>query len=133
MSLVIHTYFLNEQKPTEKWAFQSIVDLFLHSDGVKSSVSINPINKKNFLRLIINDSYFVSIFFESGERVDEDLKFILREQVSCHARIRILFGPDPDNNYDDIKIIILDFLQDLENVLIYNVNQEKIILDPLND
>lgn len=127
MSLAIHAYFLNEQKPTEEWAFNSITNLFSRSDGVKSNVSTNPFTKKKFLKLTIDESHSVSVFFDSGQSVTDDLKFIIGKETSCSSRIRILFSPDAENNFDEIKVIILDFLQDLENVLIYNANQEKII------
>lgn len=127
MSLAIHAYFLNGQKPTEEWAFNSITNLFSRSNGVKSNVSVNPFTKKKFLKLTIDDSYSVSVFFDSGQSVTDDLKFIMGEEASCNSRIRVLFGPDTENNFDEIKVIILDFLQDLEDVLIYNANQEKVI------
>lgn len=127
MSLAIHAYFLNGQKPTEEWAFNSITNLFSRSNGVKSNVSVNPFTKKKFLKLTIDESYSVSVFFDSGQSVTDDLKFIMGEEASCNSRIRILFGPDTENNFDEIKVIILDFLQDLEDVLIYNANQEKVI------
>ncbi|MGM8226382.1 hypothetical protein ACSV5M_07355 [Cellvibrio sp. ARAG 10.3] len=127
MSLAIHAYFLNGQKPTEEWAFNSITNLFSRSNGVKSNVSVNPFTKKKFLKLTIDESYSVSVFFDSGQNVTDDLKFIMGEEASCNSRIRILFGPDTENNFDEIKVIILDFLQDLEDVLIYNANQEKVI------
>lgn len=130
MSLAIHAYFLNGQKPTEEWAFNSITNLFSRSNGVKSSVSVNPFTKKKFLKLTIDESYSVSVFFDSGQSVTDDLKFIIGEEASCNSRIRILFGPDTENNFDEIKVIILDFLQDLEDVLIYNANQEKVISNP---
>lgn len=130
MSLAIHAYFLNGQKPTEEWAFNSITNLFSRSNGVKSNVSVNPFTKKKFLKLTIDESYSVSVFFDSGQSVTDDLKFIIGEEASCNSRIRILFGPDTENNFDEIKVIILDFLQDLEDVLIYNANQEKVISNP---
>jgi hypothetical protein len=129
MSLAIHAYFLDEQKPTEEWAFNSITNLFSRSDGIKSNISANPFTKKKFLKLTIDESYSVSVFFDSGQSVTEDLNFITKGETSCSSRIRVLFGPDGENNFDEIKVIILDFLQDLENVLIYNANQEKVIFN----
>ncbi|MFB9110667.1 hypothetical protein [Flavobacterium gyeonganense] len=49
----------------------------------------------------------------------------------CHARIRFLFASDPENDFDNIAVIILDYTQSLKEVTVYNTNQNKIIFSSL--
>jgi hypothetical protein len=53
----------------------------------------------------------------------------LGKRLRCNTRMRFLFAPDPENNFDDIGVIILDNLMSLDEVIIYNGNQKKIIFN----
>lgn len=130
MSYAIHVYFLNEKKEQEK-VFDSIKNLFSESERVSFTISNNIFTKKNFLKLSIDKNYSISIFLDDHETVQADLEFILQESLECKSRLRFLFAPDPENDYDDICVIILDFLESLNEVILYSVNQDKIIFNSL--
>ena len=101
------------------------------TDRVQFSITKNIFTKKDYLKLLIDNSYSMCVFFDNDANVSEDLEFISGQKLNCKSRIRFLFAPDPDNNFDDIGIIILDYLQSLDKVIIYSVNRNKIIFNSL--
>lgn len=127
MSYALHTYFLDTQTRDENQVFESIQNLFSKSKRVTSAINKNPFTKKNLLKLTIDGSYSISAFFDQGQNVAEDLESILGKKVECNSRLRFLFAPDPENDFDDIGVIILDYLESFSDVIIYSANQEKII------
>lgn len=127
MSLAIHAYLLDENPLGENAAFESVKKLFSKANGVKAIITNNPFTKKDYLKLKVDGLYSVSVFYDTAPIVGEDLYTISGEKSACNTRIRVLFGPDPDNEFDSIKIILLDYLQEMKNVLVYNANLDKII------
>lgn len=129
MSYAIHAYFLKQKK--ERELFDSIIGLFGNLGRVSSSFSENAFTKNIFLKLTVDNHYSISIFFDDNAKVQADFDFILQENLECKSRLRFLFAPDPANDFDDISVIILDFLEGLDEVIIYSVNQGKIIFNSL--
>lgn len=128
MSHGVHAYILNDDDSlTESWAFESLIGLFKNSKGVEHSIDSNPFTKKSILKLTIDQSYVVSASFGNDSQVSEDLESILDEKHEGICRIRILFGSDPDNDFDDIVVMIYEFLESLDNVVVYSANQEKVL------
>ncbi len=127
MSYAIHTYFLDTQPRTEAQVFESIEKLFSESKRVSCNINKNPFTKKNLLKLTVDGTYSISAFFDSDQNVAEDLETITSTKIDCNSRLRFLFAPDPENDFDDIGVIILDYLESFKNVIIYSANQEKII------
>lgn len=127
MSYALHTYFLDAQARDENQVFESIQNLFSKSKRVTSGINKNPFTKKNLLKLTIDGSYSISAFFDQGQSVAEDIESILGKKVECNSRLRFLFAPDPENDFDDIGVIILDYLESFSDVIIYSANQEKVI------
>jgi len=127
MSYALHTYFLNTQPRDENQVFESVQHLFAKSKRVTAGINKNPITNKNLLKLTVDGSYSISAFFDQGQNVTEDLESILGKKVECNSRLRFLFAPDPDNDFDDIGVIILDYLESFKDVIIYSANREKVI------
>lgn len=128
MSYSLHAYLPRPHSNyDEAWAFDAIRELFRDSNRVKFLPENNPFTRQNILKLKIDEVYFVSFFFETGVRVQSDLKAISGIDAAMPARIKVLFAPDPHNHFDDIGVIILDFLERLEKGIVYSVNQNKII------
>lgn len=127
MSYAIHAYLLDEEIHDENLIFDSVKNIFSTSDRVEFTIMNNTFTKKNFLKLRVDKSYSVSIFFDKNKVVTDDLEFILKKRTECDSRLRFLFAPDPENNFDDIAVIILDHLETLKKVLIYSVNQDEIL------
>lgn len=129
MSHALHAYLLtNDNKHNEDWAFESIQSLFADSKGVAFTKDRNPFTNQNILKLTIDGVYTASVFFEKSEQVLEDFKSI-KEDKESQSRIRVLFAPDPDNEFDDIAVMIYDFLTELDDVVVYSPNQEKILYE----
>lgn len=127
MSYALHAYFLDTQPRDEKQVFESIQNLFATSKRVTSDINKNPFTKKNLLKLTVDGSYSISAFFDQGQNVAEELESIIGKKVECNSRLRFLFAPDPDNDFDDIGVIVLDYLERIKDVIIYSANREKVI------
>lgn len=127
MSYAIHAFFPDNHNLDEHQHFQAIMNHFSKTEGITFSIEENSFTKKNFLKLLANGSYPVCFFFDNGDHVGKDLESIARKKVKCDTRLRILFGPDPANDHDEIGISILCYLETIKDVIIYSVNQDKII------
>lgn len=128
MSYTLHAYFLTDNEQNEGSVFDSIKGLFANSKDAVFSEDRNPFTKQNILRLTIDNFYTITFLFENSNHVLEDFKEI-KKGKKAKSRIRILFGADPDNNFDHIAVMIYDFLTKLDNVLIYNVTNRKILYE----
>lgn len=132
MSHAFHAYVaVSDESLSENWAFESIKALFENPDRVHFSTDLNPFTNQNILKLIVDGIYSVSVFFEEGIQVSQDLERIVGEFYGGAVRIRVLFGPDPENEFDDIAVIIYDFMERLESTVIFSANQEKVLHNSL--
>jgi len=131
MSHAFQALFEDNSAYNEDWAFDSVKELFNNAKGVSFCIEENPLTKKNKLKLTVNDSYVVSIFFERNNRLASELKSISSKECAEVSSIRVLFSPDPENEYDDIAVIIYDFLEEINKVVIYSINQEKVLFDSM--
>lgn len=128
MGHAFHAYVaISDESLSEDWAFESVKALFEHSDRVGFSIHLNPFANQNILKLTVDGIYSVSVFFEKGRQVSQDLEQIVGEHYYGAGRIRVLFGPDPENEFDDIAVIIYDFMERLQSTVIYSANQEKVL------
>lgn len=131
MSYALHVYFLENQNYNSESAFDSVKKLFSNTDRVAFSIAQNLFTKKDYLKLTVDSHYSISVFFDDNAVVTDDLEYIFGKRLNCQARMRFLFAPDPENNFDDIGVIILDYLQSLKEVVVYSANQNKIIFNSL--
>lgn len=129
MSYALHVYFLEKQNHNSESAFDSVKKLFSNTGRVAFTLAQNIFTKKEYLKLTVDSHYSISVFFDDDTVIADDLEYILGKRLNCHARMRFLLAPDPENNFDDIGVIILHYLESLKEVVIYSVNQNKIILD----
>jgi hypothetical protein len=129
MSHAFHAYVINKSLG-EDWSFGAIKELFNSSYGMTDHQDSNPFTNQNILNLTFEENYVISVFYEEGEAVVTDLDSL---GVKCDdaCRIRVLFGIDPENEYDDIGIALYDFLENLDDVVIYSPNQDRIIHNSL--
>lgn len=131
MSYAIHTYFLDEKKYDEESVFDSVQNLFINTNRIQFAITKNIFTKKDFLKLTIDNSYSISVFFDNDANISDDLEFITGQKLNCKYRLRFLFAPDPENNFDDIAVIILTYLESLYKVILYSVNENRIIFNSL--
>jgi hypothetical protein len=45
------------------------------------------------------------------------------------AMLRVVFGMDVDDMYEDVEVIIYEYLESLNNVIIYSPNKDMIVFD----
>ena len=77
------------------------------------SLPAGSFTKKNLLKLTVDGSYSISAFFDQDEQVADDLETILGKRMECGSRLRFLFAPDPENDFDDIGVIVMEYVEDL--------------------
>ena len=131
MSYAIHAYLMEGKKFDDTSLFNSVKNLFLSTKRVQFTITKNIFTQKDYLKLIIDNYYSISVFFDNGAAVSDDLEYVFGKRLNCSARMRFLFAPDPENDFDDIAVIILDYIQSLNQVIVYNTNQNKIIFSSL--
>ena len=127
MSHVMHGYFLeNDSQINQEWVFTKIKDLFLNFNGVMITKEKDPFDDQESLNLNFG-GYWLSVFYDHSQQVHNDFAFIQQSVANVSSRIRIVFGADNDNLFDDIAVIVYDFLLNLDHVLVYDVNQNEVV------
>lgn len=129
MSYTLHVYFTVEKNYNKQTSFDSVKKLFSNINRVVFTIAKNIFTKEDYLKLTIDNRYHISVFFDDNTTVKTDLEFIIGKRLNCNARMRFLFAPDPQNDFDDIGVIILDYIQSLKEIIIYSTNQNKIIFN----
>jgi hypothetical protein len=79
--------------------------------------------------------WYVRLCYEEGEQVFEDSKEIQRRvgmattpNVSeVKRRIRVVFGDDPNLDYTDHMVTIMDFLCKLQGAIVYDPQQNNFV------
>lgn len=127
MSHTIHAYLLiNDTRFNQEWVFNNIRELFQDTDDIIFSKDVDPFDSQESLNLNL-DSYWLNVFYDSDQQVRDDFNYIGVDGLETFSRIRVIFGPDEMNAYDDIAVVIYDFLLNMENVLVYDVTQSEVI------
>lgn len=129
MSHALQAFILQSDSIGKDNVFAAVENLFDNPKGLAFTRQVNPLTEEEKLRITVDDVYNVSVFFEEDDT--EDFNAISNKEVGVVSSIRILFGPDPENDFDDIGVILLDYLESFEQVLIYSLNREEIISDSL--
>lgn len=129
MSYTLHVYFTEDKNYNKQTSFDSVKKLFSNSNRVVFTNAKNIFTKEDYLKLTIDNRYNISVFFDDNATVSDDLEFIFGKRLNCNARMRFLFAPDPENDFDDIGVILLDYLESLNKVILYSPNLKKIIFN----
>jgi hypothetical protein len=95
-------------------------------DDIIFSKDVDPFDSQESLNLNLN-SYWLTVFYDSDQQVRDDFNYLGVDGLEAFSRIRVIFGPDEMNAYDDIAVVIYDFLLNMENVLVYDVTQSEVI------
>lgn len=127
----LHAYVPAAPEHDADWAFAEVRDELSGSNGVEISTTTNPFTKATDLKVVVDGTYHVTVFFESGEKADADLSTILGREVNGFARLRVLAAPDPELEYDFVQIQLLDRFEKLGPVLVYAVDAEQVLTDTL--
>ena len=126
----LHAYFPTTPERDEAWAF-SAVRSRLARDGVETEEKVNPFTKKANLKVVVDAAFHLTVAFESGDEVDADLRSITGRDESSFSRIRVLSGPDPEGEYTDVTVELLDLFDSIGPVLVYGVDAESVFADTL--
>ena len=125
------THALFSYIPSSKYDQYSIVseikELFSKNVEITEREEVNPFTGEKINQLIFEGKYVISISLEDD---DEVLDF--KKQLGIHsefdsAMIRVVFGYDEDNRFENIDIIIYDYLTNLDRAVIYSPSQKKVV------
>lgn len=127
MSHTMHAYFLvKDSRCNQEWVFSNISELFSGTSDLTLSKESDPFDGQECLSLNF-DGYWVSVFYDCGKQVTDDFASVRPIDTEVSSRIRVVFGPDEDDAFNDVTIIIYDFLLSIDNVLVYDVNQNEVV------
>lgn len=127
----LHAYVPATTDHDAEWAFGQVRDELGGTAGVAFTTATNPFTKATNLKVVVDDAYHLTVFFESGDKADADLSTIVGREVTGYARIRVLFAPDPELEYDVVQIQLLDRFDHLGPVLVYAAGSEQVLTDTL--
>lgn len=105
---------------------------FRNEPGFSLEFETLPFSSEPTLALHWGD-WLVRVSYEEGEDVESDAKEIQRRTNSkidfskFRRQIRIIFGSDDDKKYTNEIIYLLDYLQDIEGVLVYDPQQNDFL------
>lgn len=125
-----HAYVPTTADRDEAWAFTT-VESWLARDGVTFERTTNPFTRRSNLKVVVDGTYHLTFVFESGDDVDADLRTVTGVERSGHSRIRVLTGPDPENDFDHVVVDVLDLFDQVGPVLVYAVGAESVVVDTL--
>ncbi|MFY0678884.1 MAG: hypothetical protein JXR18_16565 [Neptuniibacter sp.] len=132
MSHVLFAYLPSGYKE-QKQVVEDIKSLFSAHVKFYERIEENPFTGDAIQQLVLDSNYVISVSLESGEEVSQaagSLGILSGKEVSV---IRVVFGDDIEEAYEDIEIIIYEYLEALDNVVIYSPNQQKIIFNAINE
>lgn len=116
---IFHSFLFSEGRHTEQDIFQAIQNFF-KSERMAFTESINPFKKSRILKLIVDEKFVTSFRYEVGEAVAIDYQQISKDTRLPSSRIRVLMSPDPNNDFDDIVVMVLQFLSNYPTAQIYD-------------
>lgn len=127
MSHTMHAYFLvKDFRCNQEWVFSSISELFSGVSGLIFSKESDPFDGQECLSLNF-DGYWVSVFYDCGQQIKDGFSSIRSSDTEISSRIRVVFGPDEEGAFNDVTVITYSFLLKMENVLVYDVNQNEVV------
>ncbi len=106
-----------------------IKSLFSENTTITDRIDTNPFTGAEINNLIFDEEYVVTVFYETDDSVIDDKKELGIHPDFETGRIRVLFGGDPNDRFDDIDVIIYDYLTNLEKVVVYSPNQKKVVFN----
>lgn len=101
--------------------------LFSNETNITDRIDTNPFTGAEISNLIFDEKYILTIFYETDDSVIDDKKELGIHPEFETGRIRVLFGNDTNDQFDDIDVIIYDYLTNIENVVVYSPNQKKVV------
>ena len=126
MTSIYHA-FISNSKDDEESIFQSFLD-YLGSENIASSrVDSNPFTGSRILNVEIDENYVISVQYEVGDHLLHEYPKRDKSEISNLSRVRILLGNDPGNSFDDITVIVLQFLEQIEGSFVYSLRGEEYV------
>lgn len=133
MTFTIHG-LLGDEAPeiSNKSLAEDLRKYFRNEPGFSLEFETLPFSSEPTLALYWGD-WLVRVSYEEGEEVEKDAKEIQRRTDSpsdfskFHRQIRMIFGSDDEKIYTNEIIYLLDYLQQIEGVLVYDPQQNDFV------
>ena len=126
MTTIYHA-FISNLKENEGSIFQSFLDYLGSENIVSSRVDSNPFTGSRILNVEIDENYVISVQYDEGDHLLHEYPGADKPQIGNLSRVRILLGNDPDNSFDDIFVIALQFLEEIKSTLVYSLEGEEYV------
>jgi hypothetical protein len=127
----LHAFFPSTPDRGQEWAFATVRSR-LAGDYCAFATTFNPFTRQEDLTIVVGGVYQVTVSFETGPAVDRDLESIADGVGAGYSRIRVLGGPDPDNDHSDVFVVLMDHFESLGQVLVYGAEAESVFVDTLS-
>ncbi|MED5524840.1 MAG: hypothetical protein VX447_08820 [Pseudomonadota bacterium] len=122
--------FFNADKNEPPFYFASIKELFKNNHRIRYEVESDHFSDEPYLNIVVDGKYTVGAFIINDESVESDFKELIGKPPIPHMlRMIFLFPNDHNNDFDDIVVILLDYMTKLKDVVVYSPTQEKIVFD----
>ncbi|GIG22560.1 hypothetical protein Cch01nite_32840 [Cellulomonas chitinilytica] len=130
----LHAYFPTDPDRDQEWAFESVRSTLAGAD-VTFDTKVNPFTRQANLKVAVDREYgqfHLTVSFEQGTAVDADLRTIADGLGAGFSRIRVLYGPDPDDDHTDVVVEVMDLFESFGPVLVYGADAERVFVDTLS-
>lgn len=125
---------LSDQSPeiSNESLAEDLKKYFRNESGFSLEFETLPFSSEPTLALYWGD-WSVRVSYEEGEDVENDAKEIQRRTNSkidfskFRRQIRMIFASDDDKKYTNEIIYLLDYLQEIEGVLVYDPQQNDFV------
>lgn len=125
MSHEIEAYIPKGSKD-ESGTFEAIISHLSKYHEFSYRNDTNRFTKQKILNLVFNENYVVSVFFDDVNQLHSDLNLNKEKEYS---KVRILFGEDSNGEYEEVDIGIFEYLESLDDVVIYSPYQKKVVFN----
>lgn len=109
---------------------------FSKMEGLSLSYEEDPFDSSNIHLLLSWEGWWIRFFYETGQHVIDDSvevakhakKNLSSEISSIDKRIIVRFADDESKIYTNHIILMIDYLQDIPNIIIFNHRTKKFIV-----
>lgn len=128
MSSAFHTYlFSPEDEITEGEYFEKVKKYFRGIENVRFEMDLIPLINRNSLKMCVDGVFVVNFFFEKDPKIATDFSHIIKSDNTPGLRIRFLMTPDKNNDFDEIGVMVLQFISEFKTGITYSPNLNKVI------
>ncbi|MBP9787465.1 MAG: hypothetical protein KBC72_07850 [Acinetobacter sp.] len=105
-----------------------LTSCFSKTTGFNVQYEEDPLDSSEKHLLLSWENWWIRVFYETGQHIiDDSIKIATyaepsraRDFSNINKRIVVRFADDKSKNYTNHTILMLDYLEDIENIIIFN-------------